>query len=188
MNKILKILLTGFFLSSTVSCFSAVSDTANHKSISVETFFWAGYTGFNQFLGVSGKWRNTDVYLGPVINLNYSNFRGHADTGVGAGLRQYYLSSASLASFVSLDYKLSFFRLYDPYNKFSTSTRNVIQELVLSLGAEYRFLSRMAVNLSFGYGIYRESYHTIRDPDDTSNFFGMMVAAKLGLKYQLIAL
>lgn len=105
--------------------------------------------------------------------------------GLSAGYRCFYIELGKFSSYFSLDYQLSYYKLYDPYNYFPKKAKNHIQELVMSLGSQYQPLPRWNLNLSFGFGAYREKFHTIEDNKATDDFYGFTVNARLGLQFNL---
>src|SRR5690554_6283283 len=106
---------------------------SSRKELGIETAFIVGYTGFNQFLGPVLKLNNNQFYLGSKVNLNSFYLPGHSHLGLSAGYRCFYIESGKFSSYFPLDYQLSYYKLYDPYNYFPKKAKNHIQELVMSL-------------------------------------------------------
>lgn len=178
-----RIHLTFYILLFCFSSLQAQTDSSQQK-LGIESSLSIGYTGFNAFLGGVYSWDEHQLYLGPKVNLSSFYLPGHSHLGLAAGYRIFYLQTSRFSSFFALDYQLSFYKLYDPYDHIEDSKKNNIQELTIGIGSQYS-MQRFHSSLTFGFGAFREKFHTIEDDKANDDFYGYTIHAKLSLQYDL---
>ncbi len=120
------------------------------------------FSGFNAAISVEAQRGRHALYAGPKLSLVDSYLPSQGPFGGIGGYKFYFLPDYNCTGrfgfFANLDYQLQRYRSFQRDGARS-GKYNVLHELMLGYGLEYRITNRLRVNNVFGFGRYWELYN-----------------------------
>lgn len=141
-------------------CSRAQDEMPGHRSFGIQSSFSVSFSGYSISVAAMYKVAYHDFFLGPTLSISNSYLPGKGPWGMNAGWQYTYANHKSVAAFVLLDYRNSFYKPYDPY-KLQPSLYNSIHEINLALGFKWQFVPAWYFKAAIGTGIYYEKSHDI---------------------------
>lgn len=165
MKPFLRLYLSLFLIHSPVNNQAQKYPNPTPKGISlgITTAFAFTYTGTNIYLLPEFSFRRQSICVGPKIVADNSYFPHSNTWGLATAYSYFLFFNSRWTSIVKVDYELSLYKAYDPYNLSSSNKYNKVHEMYGILEIDYRFLpdGKLNIHLEMGAGAYLEYFRDL---------------------------